>query len=159
MNSKRKKYPWYAIGTFVLSLLATSTQATSYVWTGETPSYNVYMGIVPAELVLQQPELLDTDKRLHAVKPGEKSNISHVFVFINDKPKNTRALDVTVVAEVGLLHGEKSIKPLEKMKYGASVSYGNFFKVHQEGEHTVRLKIFNPNSSGFEEVLFSHQGY
>lgn len=159
MNSKRLSVFWIVVYSLASLLIISVANAASYVWTKETPNYRIYMGIVPAELVQHQPRLLDEDKRLHNVRPGEKTGMSHMVVWVYHKPGNARVLDATLIAEVDPASGEKTIKPLEKMKLGLGVSYGNFFKVHQNSEHTVTLKIFNLNSNGFEEVVFTHQGY
>lgn len=159
MNSKRRSVVLILIYTLVSFLIFSDVHAVSYVWTKETPSYRIYMGVVPAELVQHQPRLLDEDKQLHNVTPGEKEGLSHVMVWIYRKPGNERVLDATLIAEVGPESGKKTIKPLEKMALGTGMSYGNFFKVHQAAEHSIKLKIFNLNSSGYEEALFEHQGY
>ena len=159
MSSNKLSLIWIVVYSLASVLIFSSAQAASYVWTKETSNYRIYMGIVPAELVQHKPRLLDEDKRLHNVRPGEKKGMSHMVVWVYHKPGNARVLDATLIAEVGPVSGEKTIKPLEKMKLGLGVSYGNFFKVHQKIEHTVNLKIFNLNSDGFEEVVFTHQGY
>lgn len=63
-----------------------------------------------------------------------------------------------MIAEVGSESGDKTVKPLEKMKLSAGVSYGNFFKFHRDAKHAVTLKIFKVDG-GYEEVVFEHQGY
>ena len=148
----------------LVSLLTTvffshSIYATSYVWARDTHNYRVYMSVVPADIVQNQPRLLDKDKRLHNVIPGSEEGISHVLVWVYKKVGNERLLDVTIIAEAGPVFGGKIVKPLEKMKLGTGVTYGNFFKLHQDSDHTIRLKIYQINSEGHEEVTFNHIGY
>lgn len=159
MNSKRISMSWVVVYILALAMVSSGLHAASYVWAGDTPSFRIYVGVVPAELVQHQPKLLDEGKRLHNVTPGEEKDMSHMLVWLYRKPGNERVLDVTLIAEVGLVSGDKTIKPLEKMKLGTGVSYGNFFKVHQDAEHTVSLKIYSMNSSGYEEAIFKHKGY
>jgi hypothetical protein len=136
-----------------------SKQARGYVWSNETPSYRIYMEVMPADLFPHQPILLDDKQRLHDVIPGETEGLSHLLVSIYRKPGNEEVLDATLIAEVGPVSGKKTIKPLEKMALSTGVTYGNIFKVHQLLKHSVKLKIFNLNNSGYEEALFEHQDY
>lgn len=138
--------------------LSSAVRASTYIWSKETESYRIYMEVVPAELVKHQPALLDADKQLHNVSVDTMSGLSHVLVWIYQKPGNAKALDVTVIAEAGPVEGNKLVKPLEKMRLKTGVTYGNLFEVHRNEKHAVALKIYAPNRSGYEEAVFEHGG-
>ena len=138
--------------------VSSAVVASTYIWSKETESYRIYMEVVPAELVKHQPDLLDEDKQLHNVSVDTMSGLSHVLVWIYQKPGNVKALDVTVIAEAGPAAGNKLVKPLEKMRLKTGVTYGNLFKVHRNEKHVVSLKIYASNRSGYEEAVFEHGG-
>lgn len=154
----RKKIARYAVVVFgaIVIGISSAVQASTYLWWTDSNSYRVYMEIVPAELVQHQPTLWDGDKQLHSLKVDEMADRSHVLVWLYRKPDGSKALDATIIAEAGPLEGEKLVKPLEKMKMKTGVVYGNIFNVHRDEKHVVSLKIYGPNSNGYEEVRFEH---
>lgn len=139
--------------------LGASNPENAYVWKQETDSYRVYMGVVPASEVTNHPHVLDEQKTIHGVLPESIKNTSHVMVTVYRKPGNTRVTNATIIAETGHRDGDKIIKPLEKMELKGRVAYGNFFTVHKEKEHEVKVKIYVPNRNGFEEAIFRHTGF
>lgn len=147
------------LSVFGMATVSSSDKDSSYVWSQETESYRIYMEVVPAELVKNQPALLDKDKKLHAISVEKMPGLSHVLVWIYQKPGNTKALDLTVIAMAGPTDGRKVEKPLEKMHMKTGIAYGNVFEVHREEEHVVGVKIYAPNRSGYEEVIFGHDNY
>ena len=82
----------------------------------ESANYHVYLGVVPASLIKENPSLVDGDKTLHRDDNVEDSS-QHVMVAVFRKPNNERVANATVIARVGvkkLLGGAKAEKPLEK---------------------------------------------
>ena len=86
-------------------------------WHYESASYHVYLGVVPASLIKNNPTLVDGDKSLHGGDNAGDSS-EHVLVSVFRKSNNERVVNATVIAQVGikkLLGGAKVEKPLEKM--------------------------------------------
>lgn len=159
MNTNTPRTSVIALTLLTVLILSPLSSASTYIWKKNTDSYRIYMEVVPAELVQTQPRLWDKDKNLHQVDVGGASGLSHVLVWVYRKPGNSKAVDVTVIAEVDSEQGGKVEKPLEKMRQLPGVVYGNIFRVHQAQEHTMRLKVYSPNAPGFEEAVFRHVGY
>ena len=132
---------------------------SAYAWKQETENYRVYVGVVPASEVTNPPRVADEQKQIHGALPEKVKDTSHVMVTVYRKLGNTRVTNATIIADVGLRDGNKTVKPLEKMELKGRVAYGNFFTVHQEKEHEVRIKIYEPNRNGYEEAIFSHTGF
>ena len=149
------------IAALVLSALVWTAfaSASTYIWKKDTDSYRIYMEIVPAEMVKEQPQLWDADKKLHQVAVGEADGLSHVLVWIYRKSDNAKALDVTLVAEMESESGRKVERPLEKMSELPGVVFGNIFPVHEVQKHALRLKVYSPNSDEYEMAVFEHVGY
>ena len=122
----------------------------------ESANYHVYLGVVPASLIKENPTLVDGDKNLHRDDSmGDSSQ--HVLVAVFRKPNNERVVNATVIAQVGikkLLAGAKAEKPLEKMLTSGVVSYGNYFSMPKPGEYEITVRIYEPNKDQAEAVKF-----
>ena len=122
----------------------------------ESANYHVYLGMVPASLIKENPTLVDGDKTLH--RDDSMGDLSqHVLVAVFRKPNNERVLNATVIAQVGikkLLGGAKAEKPLEKMLTSGVVSYGNYFSMPKPGEYEITVRIYEPNKDQAEVVKF-----
>lgn len=133
---------------------------STYIWKQDTDSYRVYMEIVPAEMVRKQPQLWDSDKKIHQMDVNVAADgLSHVLVWVYRKSDNTKLRDVTLIAEMESENGRKIEKPLEKMIRLPGVVFGNIFPVHGVDKHTLRLKVYSPNSETYESAVFEHVGY
>ena len=122
----------------------------------ESANYHVYLGVVPASLIKENPTLVDGDKTLHRDDSmGDSSQ--HVLVAVFRKPNNERVINATVIGQVGLkklLGGAKAEKPLEKMLTSGVVSYGNYFSMPKPGEYEITVRIYEPNKNQAEAVKF-----
>ena len=122
----------------------------------ESANYHVYLGVVPASLIKENPALVDGDKTLHRDDSmGDSSQ--HVLVAVFRKPNKERVVNATVIAQVGLkklLRGAKAEKPLEKMLTSGVVSYGNYFSMPKPGEYEITVRVYEPNKDQAEVVKF-----
>lgn len=127
---------------------------------GESRSYRVYLGIVPASLLAKTPSLVDHDKQLHGGAAQQPSTMQHVMVTIFRKDNNARVLNATVVARVGRskVFGARGVeKPLEKMATSGAVAYANFFDMPERGEHRIEVNIYESQKNGSERVRFAYE--
>lgn len=123
-------------------------------------SYQVYLGIVPGNRITKEPYLVDRDVSLHGGIGSLSANDYHVMVAIYDKKTNARIKDATVIAKVekdGIMSGDKTVLPMEKMITSGTVTYGNFYKMNSGSEYEIEIKIYRPRESGYEEVEFSYK--
>lgn len=149
------------IFALALALLTASFEATAAEasWHQESASYHVYLGVVPANFIKDNPVVVDGDKALHkADNIGDSSE--HVLVTIFRKPNNERVINATVIARVGikkLLRGTKAEKPLEKMLTSGVVTYGNYFFMPKQGEYEIVVRIYESNTDQPESVTFLYK--
>lgn len=141
---------WWPVAAFA---------ATPPVQEQESASYRVHLGVVPARQIEAQPELVDRDKTLHgglAREPGTQ----HLTVSILDRQRGARVADATVIAAVRHKRWpsrQKVERPLERMRVGGVVSYGNYFPMPEHGEYEVVLRIYSTAGNGPEVVRFTYK--
>ena len=147
--------------TVFLTLLAPparllAAEASSHL---ESASYHVYLGVVPASLIKENPALVDGDKTLHRDDNVGSSN-QHLLVAVTKKTDNARVANATVIVRVGikkLLRGVNVEKPLEKMLTSGVVTYGNYVSMPTQGEYEITVRIYEPNKDQPETVTFIYK--
>jgi len=125
----------------------------------DSSSYRVYLGVVPASMIKNDPKLVDGDKSLHGGIPRQTPEVYHVLVAIYNKNDNSRVKDATVIAEVSankLLNRRKTVKPLEKMITSGQITYGNYFKLESKGKYEIEAIIYESDRDGYEKVEFAY---
>lgn len=125
-------------------------------------SYQVYLGVVPANRITKDPYLIDRDVSLHGGIKSLSANDYHVMVAIFDKKTNERIKDATVTAKVekkGLMSGDEIVLPMEKMITSGTVTYGNFYRMSRDESYEIEVVIYRPRQSGYEEVEFTYKPY
>ena len=124
----------------------------------KTATFNVYLGVVPAKTLRDQPRLVDQHKTLHGGLAREPDS-QHLTASVRDIGTDKQVLDATVIAEVRHKRWtKKSIeRPLEKMWIGDTVTYGNFFAMPEHGDYEIRLKIYLPQGAHAEVANFTYR--
>ncbi len=124
----------------------------------KTATFNVYLGVVPAKTLKDQPRLADEHKTLHGGLAREPDS-RHLTASVRDIRTDKQVLDATVIAEVRHKHWtQKAIeRPLEKMWIGDTITYGNFFVMSEHGEYEIRLKIYLPQGAHAEVASFTYR--
>jgi len=125
----------------------------------DSASYRVYLGIVPASMIKNDPKLVDGDKSLHGGAQRQLPGTYHIMLAIYDKRDNKRITDATVIAQVRpkkLLSREIVVRPLEKMASSSTITYGNYFALSDKGKYEIEAKIYESDKNGYEEVEFSY---
>ncbi len=144
------------LATFSFSV-TTNLYAADASWHEETQSYKVYLGIVSANLIKNNLYLVDRDKSLHGNISEKTSNDKHLLVSVYRKKNNERVTNATIIGEIKhkkLLGGNKIRKPLEKMVTSGTITYGNFFKMGEQGTYEINIEIFESDKNGSEHVTF-----
>ncbi|MBI5613286.1 MAG: hypothetical protein HY942_09520 [Gammaproteobacteria bacterium] len=124
----------------------------------KTATFNVYLGVVPAKTLRDQPRLVDRHKSLHDGLARE-SDSQHLTASVRDIGTDKQVLDATVIAEVRHKRwAHKAIeRPLEKMWIGETVTYGNFFVMSEHGDYEIRTKIYLPQGAHAEVANFTYR--
>ena len=128
-------------------------------WNRESASYRVYLGVVPASLIVKNPTLVDGDKTLHRDANTDGSS-QHVLVSVFRKSNNERVVNATIIARVGVkkfFGGDKVEKPLEKMLTSGTVTYGNYFAMLEQGEYEITVRIYEPSNDQSENVTLVYK--
>ena len=146
----------------LLILTSVTVHAADSNWHTDTKSYRVYLGVVPASVINDNPRLIDQDRDLHGGAHKTKDSSQHIMVSIFKKIGNQRVLNATAIAKVRykkLLGRKNTLKPLEKMLTSGTVTYGNYFELAKKGEYVIEVDIYESNKSGFEKAAFNFQTY
>jgi len=144
--------------TFIMVIFSASyISASDLSWHEKSENYNVYLGIVPADMIKTTPSLVDNDKNLHGGVSKLSSNAQHVMITIFNRSTKKRINNATVIAEVssGTLLGRKKLeKPLEKMNTSGQLNYANYFDMPKKGKYKIELEIYESNKNGSDEITF-----
>ncbi len=142
-----------------LSLIATPAPAVEPGSHLESASYHIYLGVVPASQIKENPALVDGDKTLHkGNNAGDTSQ--HVLVAVFYKPNNERVASATVITRVRLkklLNQTNVEKPLEKMLTSGLITYGNYFQMPTQGDYEITVRIYDTNKDEAETVTFLYK--
>ena len=147
---------------YALLLLSTIANASNVDLHKTSDDYQVYLGIVPAERIKQNPYLVDNDVKIHGGVQSKGKSSYHVMVAIFDFKTNKRIEDATVIAEVtkkSILSGSETEKPLQKMVTSGTVTYGNFFDMDKKNVYEIKVSVYRPNINGKETFEFVYEPY
>lgn len=160
MKIKNNNYLAVIISGLLMMLITSISHASDSNWHSDTPSYRVYLGVIAASTIKNNPELIDQEKALHGGVHNASSSSQHIMVSIFTKDGNKRLLNATAIAKVKSkkLFGRKNItKPLEKMLTSGTVTYGNFFELPKKGKYVIDVDIYQSNKNGSEKASFIYE--
>lgn len=115
----------------------------------------VYLGVVPAQIVLGHPPS-HPEQTMHGGVPGGRHEY-HILVAVFEQPSGTRVTDAEVTAKVsGEGHiGGTNLK-LEPMTIADAVTYGNFIALPGSDRYTIDVHVRRPGKAE-ENVTFSYR--
>lgn len=158
MNIIKKVNALAVMGLSIFALFVNSAAYASNInWHEESENYHVYLGVVPASMIKNDPAVVDNDKQLHGGLDKQSSTAQHVMISVYRKDGKTRVKNATVIAEVssGVLLGRKKLeKPLEKMTTSGQITYANFFDMKDKGKYKIEVEIYESNKNGNDELNF-----
>ncbi|HUX91072.1 MAG TPA: hypothetical protein VMV48_10345 [Gallionellaceae bacterium] len=116
----------------------------------------IYLGVMPAEMILGHPKL-HTEAKMHGGVPvGEHQR--HVLVALFDAASGKRIVGAKVSARVYELNRTGTQKILEPMLIADTVSYGNYFNIPANNNpYRIRVLIELPGVAGVIETEFDYQ--
>ena len=131
-----------ALGTALF--FSGSVLAEHISWHKQSRSYDVHLGVVPASVLDQDPDLA----RMHRLATGGEylrtHTTQHILVAVYRKPGNERVTDAEVVVELvesDLVQMKKTEKRLEMMHINGLATFCNFFELHWNGKYRVNVTI------------------
>lgn len=117
-------------------------------------NFAVYLGVVPAEMVLgHSPE--HPKGKMHGGVPFSGRQ-HHVVIAIFDTKDGTRIDNAEVTARVGAIGLGATEKKLERMIIANTVSFGNYFDMSGTGPYRIEIEIRRPGSSGVVQTSFDY---
>lgn len=160
MKTKNNNYLTAIISGLLMMFIASISHASDSNWHSDTASYRVYLGVIAASAIKNNPKLIDQEKSLHGGAGNATSSSQHIMVSIFTKDGNKRLLNATAIAKVKnkKFIGRKNItKPLEKMSTSGTVTYGNYFELPKKGKYFIDVNIYQSNKNGSEKASFIYE--
>ena len=127
----------------------------------DTPSHKVvdgvsiYLGVLPAEMILGHPES-HAEVEMHGGIPTGEHHY-HVTVALFDAASGKRITAAKVKAKVSQLALSGTEKELEPMHLAGTISYGNYFRMPDAGIYRIRVQVRQPGVQPIEaEFEYQH---
>ncbi len=115
----------------------------------------VYLGVVPATMLSEHPNVYGKHNAQCPVPGGSRS--FHVMVAIFDKSSGRRITDADVTARVsplGLVGREKRLGPVTVADV---VAYCNYFKLSTNDTYHIKVEIRRPNAPDAVHAKFAYK--
>ena len=114
----------------------------------------LYLGLLPAQMILGHPAE-HPETTMHGGKPKSGGEY-HVVIALFNASTGARIRNASItarVAEIGLLGEEKKLQPME---IAGTETYGNYFRMDDDGPFTIKLTIHVPGQSAAIVTEFEH---
>lgn len=116
----------------------------------------IYLGVLPAEMILGHPKL-HTEAEMHGGVPAGMHQF-HVAVSLFDAASGKRISGAKVSARVYEINLAGTQKKLEPMLIAGTISYGNYFNIPSTSNpYRIRVLIELPGIAGVIETEFEYQ--
>ncbi|MHB1233984.1 MAG: hypothetical protein ACYCZQ_15575 [Burkholderiales bacterium] len=116
----------------------------------------IYLGVLPAEMILGHPKL-HTEAEMHGGVPAGTHQY-HVLVSLFDAASGKRISGAKVSARVYEIGRAGAQKKLEPMLIAGTVSYGDYFDMPTTtNPYRIRVRIELPGSTDIIEAEFEYQ--
>lgn len=117
----------------------------------------IYLGVVPAELVLGHSTVRGDPKALHGGTPRHRGS-HHVVVALFDAATGARITEARIRAGVGArTPNHQPAKAMEPMEINGMMRYGNFFTMRGAGAWSIHLVILLVGASQPIEATFGYE--
>ncbi len=140
----------------IMALFLTATFAADASTYKVVNGVAIYLGVIPAEMILGHPKA-HTETEMHGgVPPGKHQQ--HVVVALFDNATGKRISDAKVSAQVHEINLAGTRKELEPMLIAGTVSYGNYFNMPvTSNPYRIRVLIKLPGVADVIEAQFDYQ--
>jgi len=115
---------------------------------------DIYLGVIPAEMILGHPKL-HTEAEMHGGVPVGEHRY-HVTVALFDAATGKRITGAQVKASVSELGLSGIEKKLEPMLIADVISYGNYFRMSNTDVYRIRVQIRLPGVAQTIEAVFEY---
>lgn len=112
----------------------------------------IYLGIMPAEIILGHQAEHSGRKMPHAAPTGADED--HFVIALFDSNTGKRITNAQVRATIGEVGLPGQTKDLQPMKIADTITYGNYFELPGGNEYRIRLQIRIPGRPNAIEAEF-----
>ncbi|GMR20230.1 MAG: hypothetical protein BMS9Abin36_0825 [Gammaproteobacteria bacterium] len=146
------KYSLFGLIINVLVFTTSQTMSSGSPLHKTINGLDIYLGVLPAEMVLGHP-VEHPESRMHGgVPPGTRF---HILVALFNNKTGERINNASVTATVMGAAAVNISKTLEPMVIAGASSYGNYFKMAgYTPDHRIVLEIQGPDIKGVVRATF-----
>ena len=138
-------------GVLLLALLlpisGTAEQSATH---RQVDGMDVYIGVMRAEMVRGQGS--PGERKMHGGVPAGRSGY-HLVAALFDQQSGERVTDARVRARVSALGLAGVERPLETMRLGDAVTFGNYFSLSRHAENRIKLSIERGDAAPVEATF------
>lgn len=140
----------------IAALLASATFAADSNQHKIVNGVAIYLGMLPAEMILGHPKP-HTEAEMHGGVPAGNYQY-HVMVVLFDNVSGKRITGAKVSARVQELSLAGTQKKLEPMLIAGTVTYGNYFNMSANANpYRIHVLIELPGTPGVTEATFEYR--
>jgi hypothetical protein len=134
-----------------LVIFSATTSAGHFGQTKTEGGVVIYLGMVPAAVLRQQPN----DYPAHEVRkiPSGK-HVHHVMLVLFDRTGGERITNAVVTARVAPLALAGSTKPLDPMMVAGVLTYCNYFSISPSDTTVIQAEIQRPDAARVVHARF-----
>lgn len=155
MNTRYFKISLHAIMSGIAALFLTGAFAADVPTHKVVDGVAIYLGVLPAEMVLGHPHT-HTEEGMHGGVPPGKHQY-HVLVALFDAASGKRIADAQVKARVSELALSGVERKLEPMHIADTITYGNYFRMSGTGIYRIQVQIRRSGVARAIEAEFEYQ--
>ena len=143
-----RQWVWLVLAWLVLGIPAVAE--TSKSLHQRVDGIDIYLGVVPAEMIRGHPKE-HPESEMHG---GVPVGMYHVMVALFERTNGRRITDAVVTARMVWPDQYSVKKRLDPMIVSASPAYGNYFRVPERGAVRIDLQIRRPGQAAVVHATF-----
>lgn len=155
MIRQKSWYTYLVTGMALFVMLFSTAQASGPSNQKSVQGISIYLGVVPASVVSDHdPE--HPESKMHGGAPRDSHN-EHIMVALFDEKSGKRITEADVTAEVSRPGLQPIQKNLEPMPISGAMTFGNYFKMADDGMYRIEIKVRQPGNSDSITAVFEHE--
>jgi hypothetical protein len=136
---------------FSLMVFSTAASATHLGQTKTVGGVAIYLGIVPAAAMRQNPDIYPAHE---LSKIPTNKHPHHVMLALFDGPGGKRITDAIITAWVSPLALAGSTKTLDPTVVAGALTYCNYFRISPSDTTVIQVKIRRPDAARMIQARF-----
>lgn len=142
--------------TLVLMLFSSSQLYASHPQQHQVVNgIEIYLTIIPAEMLRGHPKE-HPESNMHSQTRISDNNQHHIMVTLFNSKNGMRLENASIKTNIVGADYKGPVKKLEFMVFGATWSYGNFFRIPLNGSYKIELEIQQEGVSKVVKAVFQY---